>query len=306
MEKKGYLDMSFSWIFALLVGGMILFGAIYGVVKFSNIAETKGSATSATEFGNILDSLSASVESASSTKITFPTQTKISNVCEDFTNLGTQGIEIERFTKGEWTKSNFQVKWENKYIFSKEEIEGKVFQAFTKPFYFPFKIADLIYITPLEENYCFVDPPNSVRLEIKEISQENFYVSQCPKNSTRICFSKKEDCDVIVDYKTGTVSKDKEYSYFSGDELMYAAIFSDNKTYECELKRLIDRMEILTELYLEKGEFISETCSSNILNELNYFLKTIKEYDSSEDIKELYSQMYSMDTKQKYSRCELW
>jgi len=35
-NKKGAMDISFGWIFAVVVGAFILFLTIYGVIKFVN------------------------------------------------------------------------------------------------------------------------------------------------------------------------------------------------------------------------------------------------------------------------------
>ena len=43
-NKKGFLDISFSWIFAFLIGAMILVGAVYGVNKFSSVKNIENSA----------------------------------------------------------------------------------------------------------------------------------------------------------------------------------------------------------------------------------------------------------------------
>ena len=41
MNKKGFLQMSFQWIFAIIVGAVILVLTIYGVTRFVNLEQGK-------------------------------------------------------------------------------------------------------------------------------------------------------------------------------------------------------------------------------------------------------------------------
>ena len=59
---------------------------------------------------------------------------------------------------------------------------------------------------------------------------------------------------------------------------MYAGIFSEDNLYECEAKRLMQRVAQLTLLYNNKAELVSKSgCNSNLggeLSQLNNFAGT--------------------------------
>ena len=64
-----------------------------------------------------------------------------------------------------WGDVSVDVGFENKYIFSDREVEGKKFYVFSKPFEFPFKVTDLIYMTSSLKKYCFVNAPEDIEEE---------------------------------------------------------------------------------------------------------------------------------------------
>ena len=58
--------------------------------------------------------------------------------------------------------------------------------------------------------------------------------------------------------------------YFETDALMYAAIFSDEKTYECQVQRIMKRVEQLATIYIDKGIFMrAKGCDSDLVSRLN-------------------------------------
>lgn len=304
MKKKGYLDISFSWIFALLIGGMILFGAIYGVSKFSSVAGVKESASSATGLGAIFDSLESASEDASSVKLTFSTLTRIKNNCDAYGIFGKQGIEVEKYLKNSWTTSNMNIAWENKYLFFENTIEGKDFYAFTKPFFYPYKVANLIYLT--SENYCFREAPLDIRKELRDLNQQNFYLSECPSDSIKVCFSNSQNCDIVVNYNQGQVEKKGVVLYFESDELMYGAIFADEKNYNCSVSRLMKRTSLLAKLYQEKSLFIMDKCETNIYSDLEEFSNQLSTYKNPQDLSSIHYTQESLKARNMYARCKLW
>ena len=58
----------------------------------------------------------------------------------------------------------------NKYIFSKQALEGKKFYLFSKSFEFPFKVSEIIFIS--NEDYCFIEPPGNIEDEISSIKNQ--------------------------------------------------------------------------------------------------------------------------------------
>ena len=61
-NKKGELQFSFAWVFAILVGAFILFLAIFGVYKFMKIQGEIQDAETAKDIGILLNPLESSFE----------------------------------------------------------------------------------------------------------------------------------------------------------------------------------------------------------------------------------------------------
>ncbi len=198
--KKGALEISFGWLFALIAGAIILFFAIYFSTRLIGTEKEVVSAETGTEIGILLNPLETSFESAQTTSITIPAETRIHNTCDDFSEtFGNQIIQLDQKNFNQWTKTDVDVRFSNKYIFSNAEIEGKKFYIFSKPLSFPFKVADLIYMSSAADTYCFVNAPGDIETEISELNQSNLLAGNCPEGSINVCFGSSE-CDANVDF----------------------------------------------------------------------------------------------------------
>ncbi len=264
-NRIGALEISFSWLFAILAGIFILFLAIYITTRVISTEQTVNDAKTGKEIGILLNPLETGFgTTAKVTFFTLPVETRIYNKCDDTGVFGKQGIQISQQSFNKWTETNINTQFPNKYIFSETYVEGKKVYVFSKPFDFPFKAADLIYMFSSLKEYCFIDPPEEIEDEISDLNQKNLLLENCPKNSIKVCFD-SEDCDINVDYDLGYVEKDGKRVSFVGDALMYAAVFSEKEVYECQLKRLMKRIGNLALLYKNKAEFISKQgCNSNL------------------------------------------
>ena len=265
-NKKAYLQIPFAWLFAIIVGAFILFLAIYGVTKLINVSQYELDTKTAKNLGVLLNPLETGFETGKTTSLTLPTETRIYNKCNLYGNFGNQIIQISQKSFNKWPEPAGKVSFQNKYIFSEEYVEGKKFHIFSKPFDFPFKVSDLIYITSSLDKYCFVDAPEDIEDEVLYLKQKNFFVEDCPEDSINVCFRIGPNCDINVNYNIGEVEKNNEKVYFEGDALMYAAVFADKEVYECQLKRLMQRVGNLASVYKDKAVFISQTvgCHSNL------------------------------------------
>ena len=282
--KKGALQISFGWLFAIIVGAFIIFLAIYGVTKFMGTEQETIDAKTSNEIGILLNPLETSFESAKTTSFSLPAESRISNGCNDRGNFGKQLISVSQKSFNKWTETNLEASFPNKYIFSRETVEGKNFYIFSKPFDFPFKVSDLIYMTSSKETYCFVDAPEDIEDEIKTINQANLLTEDCSENSINVCFS--GNCDINVDYSSdgGFVEKGEEILYFVSDSLMYAAIFADPDVYECQLKRLMQRVKELSSIYLDKAISVNQGgCNLDINTDLIEFNRLAGNFVDSKD-----------------------
>ena len=305
INNKAYLQISFAWLFAIIVGAFILFLAIYASTKLMGTEQETLDAKTGKEIGILLNPLETGFgTTAKVTSFTVPVETRIYNKCNNDRTFGRQIIQISQKSFNKWTDTDIDVGFSNKYIFSEKEIEGKKFYVFSKPFDFPFKVSDLIYMFSSLKEYCFVTPPEGIEDEISDLKQKNLLLEDCPDDSIKVCFGGGSDCDITVysDY----VEKDGERMHFEGDALMYAAIFADPEIYECQLKRLMKRTGHLALLYGDKATFISRTgCYSN----LNQDLFGLNNFANSLDNSAYLSSINVDDIKDKNEanwRCRLW
>jgi len=315
MKKGGYLEISFGWLFALIVGAFILFLAVYFATSIINQGQQEQDAQTGKNIGILLNPLEIGFQDAISPSILdFPSETRIYASCTESGDFGTQYIKISQKSFGKWTDTNIKVPFQNKYIFSEIPVEEKEFMVFSKPFEMPFKIADLIYILPLDKKYCFKDSPEDIEYEISYLSKGNLFYENCTESMIDICFS-SDNCDVNVEYNKGAygeegngyVQKEDSKLYFEGDALMYAAIFSDVDSYECNLIRLNKRIEKLANLYNSKADFISGKCDTNLKSDLSLLASSARTFRDSSDLTIL--KLISDEVKNKNEdniKCRLW
>ncbi len=312
MIKRGALEISFGWLFALIAGAIILFFAIYFSTRLISTEKEIISAETGKEIGILLNPLETSFESSQTTSISIPSETRIHNSCDELGSFGRQIIQLDQKNFNKWTKTDINVFFNNKYIFSDEEIEGKKFYIFSKPFQFPFKITDLIYMTSANDFYCFISAPNDVEEEILDLNQSNLLVEGwCTGEEIKVCFG-GGNCDINVDYDSGVVEKDGENMYFAGigedaKALMYAAIFSNKDVYECQVNRLMMRVKEISLLYKDK-EMITKKkgCGENLGNDLEELSDMASSLRSSEHLALVKMKADIIEEKNNAGICMLW
>jgi len=311
-NKRGALEISFGWLFALIAGAIIIFLAIYFSTKLISTEKEAISAETGKEIGILLNPLETGFESSQTTSISIPAETRIHNTCDDYSgNFGRQVIQLDQKNLGKWTKTDVNVFFSNKYIFSEEEIEGKKFYLFSKPFNFPFKIADLFYMTSSNDRYCFMNAPDEISTEIFDLNQSNLVTEDCSSSDITVCFD-SDNCDVNINYNSGVVEKDGESMYFAGigedsRTLMYAAIFSNKDVYECQLKRLMMRLKEISLLYVNK-ELITENkgCGGNLGTDLTELSDMTSSFSDSEELGVLKMKADIIYEKNNGGICMLW
>ncbi|MEX0920975.1 MAG: hypothetical protein WDZ62_01800 [Candidatus Pacearchaeota archaeon] len=310
IKNKSGFQMSFAWIFAIIVGVFILFLAIYGVTQFSDTGEDVSDISAGSEIGGILSALETGVESGQVTSLRMPLETRIINGCNPEGTFGTQSIGISQKNRGSWSESDLEVTFRDKYLFSERNVQGRSFFFFSKPFELPFEVADLTYVTSSEDNYCFVDAPENIKEELENLGQENMFTEDsfdsCQETSIKVCFENfGEDCEVEVDYLSGKVVKNRESVYFETDSLMYAAIFSEPQYYECQVERLIKKTDELSSIYESKANIISaEGCNSNV--DLGSFRNLLGNYRDSSNLLDIAITANNIDSQNSRERCKLW
>ena len=304
-NKKGYLQISFAWIFAIIAGVFILFLAIFAVTKFTRTEQTITETIIGKEIGVLLNPLETGFEEGKTTPIILPVETRIRNECNNNGYFGRQIIQLSQKSFDKWAEEGERIGFSNRYIFSDSIVEGKNFYIFLKPFDFPFKVADLIYLTSSEKTYCFLDPPERIEEELSNLDQKNIFLEECPSNSIKVCFEGGSDCDIDVNQNIKSVEKRGEIMYFEEDALMYAAIFADREIYECQLERLMQRTEQLASIYDDKASFISDRgCPL----EVNLFaLRTaVSGFSDSASLVTIKNIVKDLEEKNDFATCKLW
>ncbi len=86
---------------------------------------------------------------------------------------------------------------------------------------------------------------------------------------------------------------------------MYAAIFSEPEVYECQIKRLMQRVKNLASLYKDKANFIYQKsgCQTNL-----DLLKLINFAETLEDSRDLNSVSFIIEEIEEQNKgvCQLW
>lgn len=306
-NKKAQFQISFKWLFAIIVGGFILFLSIYAATKLIGTGGEATSARTGAEIGVLLNPLETGFESSVVTLLSMPVDTRIHNECSSISVFGEQRIRLSQKNLNSWSETDVDISFRNKYLFSENPVEGKDFFIFSKPFEFPFKISDVIYITSSKQNYCFVDPPEDIRDELENLNQDNILLGDCSQSEgvINVCFNGGSvSCDITVNENLKSVEKRGERVYYETDSLLYAAIFSDKDTYECQVKRLMNRAKQLSELYGEKSDLISTQCTSNV--NLLGFSSSINSYQDSSSLVFIKNSVEEIESQNRAAECRLW
>jgi hypothetical protein len=267
MNKNGF-EFSFAWLFALIVGAVVIFIAIYATSQLIETERFASDTETGKQLGIILNPLESGIEDGKSAIIELNGPTRVFNSCKTSGTFGRQGISVAvRSGLGEaWGKPGVENAFFNKYIFSGNILEGEKIKVFSKPFKFPYKVADIVYMW--NEEYCFVNAPDYIEEEIMDLQlkiNSTNTISNCPENFIRVCFnSQSPECDIFVSTTGKYVEKESVRMYYDNDAspLVYGAIFADPGLYDCQVKRLLKRDSELALLYLEKASVLEpKQCS---------------------------------------------
>lgn len=309
-NKRG--DFDFEWLFALIAGAVILVLAVYGAMKIGDTAGNLADSEIAKQISIITDPLQAGFASGSFGKISFNQEVKVTNTCFD-EGFGKNDIGVSTKTKDGWRVEGQRTSIHNKYIFSPEN-SGKVFYVFSKPFFLSYKVADLIMITSQSQDYCFVSAPQEIEDELKGLNIPNVQIGNCSDTSLKVCFN-SGNCDVGVygtcmlncesRYDEGYVEKDGMKMDYTGS-LMYAAIFSDKGTYDCNVKRLLYRTSKIADVFSQKAELMNlRGCNTNMQADLLMF-ESITGNASVSNIISINQIAKDIEIKNEASLCRIW
>lgn len=322
MKKRG--EFSFVWLFALFVGGAILFFSIYGVMKSSEVSQSQTDSSIAKEISIITDPLQSGFAEGSFGVIKFNQETKIINDCFNDGKFGRNDISVSSRSRvgEEWKVPGNPTRIYNKYIFSSLEDSGEEYYVFVKEFNFPYEVSDIIFLT--SRKFCFVNAPEYIEEEIRGLDIENIETENCDtdfEDYESVCFSGASGCDILVtdecvgsncleSYEKGVVRKTDGRDYYYVDSLLYAAIISDYETYSCNVERLMNRTASLAEIYSKKADLMNaRDCGTNVGSGVGVNLNSWKLSVSSanqEDLISLRDGSIELDNINDREVCGLW
>jgi len=315
-NKRG--DFGFVWIFSIIAGTSILLLSIYGATQIGETQRTETDAAIAKKLTVLTDPLEAGFASASFGTIKFQQETRIQNLCnpigfgDNHVSASSEsgiGKKFLEFSPGTTIKE--------KYLFGYEEDSGETFYVFSKPFNFPYKIADFLIMLSDERDYCFIDTPNYIEKILSDLDIPVIFFEDCDRKAgfVNVCFSMGSDCDILVTgncdscregYETGTVRlEDGSIVGYAGD-LMYPAIFSDSVNYECNVRRLLYRGSVVSKILARKASLMNaRRCSTN-LEPVLYGWSSALGNASVNDIIDLYPSAMEIEDASQWEVCNVW
>jgi hypothetical protein len=287
LNKRGF-EFSFTWIFAIIVGAMILFLAIYGATKFIQSGQYSQGTKTAKELTIIFNPLDTGMASGKSSVLKISPETRIYNKCYSTGDFGKQGFSVSQKSGflSTWPEPSGEITIQNKYIFSDSIEQGTDIYFFSKPFNFPFKVSELIFMST--EQYCFVNAPDFIKSEVSELGIKNINTGNCTGKEVNVCFDNQgKDCNISVygdctgncDYETGKYEsghtiKNGKTMYYTGS-MIYGTIFADSEVYNCNFKRLMLRIKQICYLYNDEANFLATRgCGNAITSNLMQFAQT--------------------------------
>ncbi len=263
--KKGFIE--FGWIFALIVGALILLFAFYFIGTKMNESKVGQGLVAENTLDILLNPFSSfgGLGATSSKEITLQKKERINFSCNSDFGFGYDAI-LSATNPG---VRMVPKKVYDKYLFSEDSIYSKNLQVISKPFSMPWRVVDLIYLFSRDKGYCFVGMSQSrVADEFgsgttgMNISSFKFKDSKADcEESITVCYG--YGCDIVIDFEYSRVIKGTKEFPFIDDSTMYAAIFSSYDIYSCNMKRVAQRIRYETEVYRNKAQALgAKGCSS--------------------------------------------
>lgn len=316
-DKKAF-EMSFSWMFSLIVGAVIIILAIYSAVRVANNSSRTLNSESAKTLLNILNPVYNSISSGYSTKIDFTRETRVYLGCSEKSERSqTFGKQTIGFSEAsgilnKWPYPGENVSRYNKYIYSENMIQTKRIYVFSKPFYTGFRVDDLIML--LSGDYCFISSPETILEELSSLGLNNINftnrLDNCKKGAKKVCFGTQSgSCDIVVigncetgcgdlgEYETGKISRNSSELYYFGN-LLYPAIFSSPEIYDCNIKRLGKKAAELSKVYYDKLDIVKEKDCNSVIGPYLQQISLISSNLTQLKLSSLYDTSRLMDSEE--------
>jgi len=319
ITKKG---MQFSWIFAVIVGAIILFLAFYFIgsqLSTSKLEEKTVETNSLEILFNPFSYLGA-MGAVTAKPIEIPQESFLMFECESVSSNGL-GSDIITLSSLNLQDQGLPKYIYDKYIFAEDfeakKTDGKYpkLQTLSKPFLMPWRVADLIFVYPNSKKYCFTgNIPSRLQEELEFLEITNLRLDSCEPEDIEVCFgSSRGDINVESysgDFMIGSVRKNSDELFFAGENyaLMLAAIFSSEEVYNCNLKRLAARIDLEIDIFNKKKQALSEKGCSSFVNfeRLRQAATDLRMRINQDSIREFYNAAESVKSSNENSECHIF
>ncbi len=296
--SKSQVSLHITWIFILIAGALILLFFVGLVVKQKDIAETKLAAVIVTKLENLF--AGTRISTGASTFLSIP-ESEFSFVCDEdsYSEFSIKDTGISRETPDP--------------IFAPSSIKGNQLITWSLDFSAPFRATHVLYITSPNIKYVMVyDDSNNFAKQInsslptlitKEHVTNSDYLTTLSQGYKQIKFiffgtlpnppipSDLQNKDISITainipsgnqidfYKvennqfvqTGT-------SYYLTNPSLYGAIFAESQiSYECNLKKIFKRLNLVTELYKQKAGSLEIDYFADPYGPCRYLFSTSKD-----------------------------
>ncbi|MCX6711867.1 MAG: hypothetical protein NT139_02430, partial [Candidatus Woesearchaeota archaeon] len=254
--KKGISDIPFKWIFSAFVGVIIIAFFVrfaYQHVDTSNKLNTRQMIFS---LDDQLNALSTSQQS-----------NKYIDIKQELT------LDCDNLNSLDFTKST------EKIIFAPPLLKNEKIEAWTLSWEFPFKIANLYYLSNKNIRYLLIYDSNSFNyvknlqipkifnyqlMDIKNLDQNTIQRSSSTLQQVNLIFFTQPKTiklkgpnvnTVVVDFKNKDITiKNKHYIYLN-EPLLYGAIFAP-ESYDCLYKKSLDQLGLISNIYSQKSYYL--------------------------------------------------
>ena len=269
MNKKG-VEISFSWMFGIIVGVILLIFFVYFAFKQVGLFNKIGINEVVESINNEINAFSTS---GSSNKIVeLPSDVVFSFRCGDV---------IYKNAK----------KDTNNLIYGDNVFRNR-FNLWTKSWVFPFRIGNFYYASNLENRYFILGNENFFFNIPSKFKKFNSINEELKKDDIIIDFTNsniyskyRENRVLVVDKDNGIITfyPENKRDEFFGEEMLYGGLFSNYNEYNCLKNKALRKLGLITELYKKKADLlkINSKCSfqyNELQKSLDLFKKDPKNY----------------------------
>jgi len=262
--------MQYNWAFVIIAGAVILAFFVSFTVKYIDIQNKKDSAMVASEIYNSLFALQ---------KSSYQTETPIDLFLRTDLSFSCDKLEVGNF---------FSEALEKEFVFAPRSLFTDKIQVFMKSWKYPFKIANLFYLTSSEKKYYIIFDASSAEFVNSLEFPKNFNIIKTTTKpnlndpNSRIISFTSQNADVkITPGENGYATINNKQYPVLGLPLVYGAIFSSD--YPCILDRLLAKFSNMIDIYSAKVDYMSALNNNCDYSQLKRTLSLLNERIKSKD-----------------------